>query len=168
MDLSMDDQKLDELEGLLEQLTQLQQQLVEAAEAKKEAMRRLDHPQVEQAAAVEQDLAERVARVEAARRELLKGLPASTGAAAPSMAQIGDCVDEPRRSRLAELRGRVVELAQTIRHLNAVNRLVSCHCLEHFQSMLRVFTMGVRKAPVYTAGGVVRPMGGGGLLDQTA
>jgi len=168
MNTRIDDKTLDELETLLEQLAELQQQLVEAAEAKKRALARLDQEQVGTLAGIEQELVARITQVDMDRRRLLTGLPGQTGAAVPSLAEVGHLAGEPRRSRLAALRDRVVELAQAARRVNAINHFVSRHCLEHFQSLLRVLTAGRRPAPVYTHDGTMRPAGGSCLVDRTA
>ena len=168
MSTQTDDRKLDELERLLRELTELQQQLVEAAEAKKDAMRRLDPQRIEQATAVEHALVARVQQVEAARRQLVSALSGEQPVGPGALDALGRQVDEPRRSRLAGLRRQVVELAGVLDRLNAINRFVGRHCLEHFQSLLQVLTVGGRTAPVYTARGAVRPVVGSCLVDRTA
>lgn len=168
MSTQTNDQKLDELERLLRELTDLQQQLVEAAEAKKDAMKRLDPQHIEQATALEHELIDRVQRVEAARRRVVSELSGNQPVGPGAMEALGRRVDEPRRGRLTRLRQQVVERARVLERLNAINRFVSRHCLEHFQGLLQALTVGGRTAPVYTARGAVRPVGGGCLVDRTA
>ena len=167
MQTTVDSQKLDELESLLRELADLQRRLVEAAEAKKDAMRCLDRDRIQQATETEQTLIERLGRVEAARQQLVSSLSSGAATGPGSLEKLGEMVDEPRRHRLVGLRRQIVELARATQRVNAVNRFVSRHCLEHFQTLLQVLTLGGRPAPVYTADGAVRPMGGGCLLDRT-
>jgi len=168
MPTNIDEPSLDQLERLLAELADLQQQLVDAAKAKQEAMRQLDRDALAQATQVEQHLLARIGQVESARRRVMASWSGDAEPSAASLDRLEGAVDPPRWRRLTQLRSRIKELAGLLRRVNEINRFVSQHCLEHFQTLLHVLTVGGRPAPVYTARGAVSPVSGSCLLDQTA
>ncbi len=150
--------RLRELATLLSEMTLLHESLLHATRSKLGAMRTATTQAVQQQAAVERDLARRIAEREGLRRALMDRIGAALSieparARQLTLSQLAQRVEEPQRSRLQVLGEGLRRVASEIARINRVCALVGQEMLAHFRAVHAAITEGLVPREVYARPG---------------
>ena len=145
---------LSDLQGLLEQLTQVQTR-------KQQALAKLDTSELTRLSTIEAELAERLDGLPDRRDELL-GAAAASGAPTASFRRLIRDLPEATRTPLADRLARVRDQAKEAKRRIAVNWLATYRSNHHIRELLGIITAtGKQDADAPTPNG-------GLMLDSTA
>jgi hypothetical protein len=153
-----------ELVDLLNELSEVQEDLFEFLRQKRQAMLQADRERLEgQLLATEQRLVERLERCHARRQQLLEELRAG-GASVTSLKHLAQLLDGPggrERAARVEMASHRMRLLQ---HESLTNWVVAQRTLLHLTQLLEILANGGRQRPTYGNG--ASALGRGAMVDR--
>jgi hypothetical protein len=145
-----------ELETLLEQLVGEHEKLIELIDRQQSAMKTMDLAAMEQAARQQDLLRQRIAGIEARRRNVVGQLAKLHGLAqAPTLKQLGAFYPAHQKQLLAA-RVRLLEVMEQVASRNYVAGRLAGAVLGHLNTVVRLLAGAAQQAGVYTKNGSPR------------
>lgn len=154
-----------ELAGLLEELTQVQDELLEVLSRKRQCMAAGDQQKMAEVQPVEEQLCQRLQGCHDRRSALLtqarqQGLPSG------SLGELASVLGREKRGRIERNAKTVSTRMGLLQHNCLANWVLAQKALLHASQMLEMIASGGRLEPTY--GNRANPAAGGILVDQEA
>lgn len=164
--------QLEQLIQALKNLLGVHKQLIEAGTTKLSAMRKADYAMIESATARESFLADRLALAEhslrCAAEELADAVWYERDIRVPlTLSDLAERLQEPHRSQVLSLSGKVRELAEQLQHTNTLSRQVGGVVLEQFAMIQRLMAEKSRDIGLYGSAGKPALLSAHSTLDAT-
>lgn len=146
------------LQKHMESLVRQNERLLALVEERREAMMGRDVLAIERLLAEEQKLGMAIYEEERRRRQAVVNMGPSLGRSTPemlrmSLAEVAEFVEEPRRTRLLELKQRLGRVTEQVQRTNLTLQQLSQRLLPCFEELLGVLVGGQMGGPSYTSGG---------------
>ncbi len=150
--------RLRDLDNLLNEVTGLHEELLEVLQRKLVAMRQNGVDTIHECVAREGELASRIADREGLRRRLMVLIGRDLGvdedeARRLSIRRLASRVDEQQKLKLLVAGERLTALLKEIAKVNAVVGDFAGRMLEHYRAVFGQITQGIVQPPVYARGG---------------
>ena len=158
-----------ELLNLLREMLLMQQQLLQIATARQEAMRLFDLKRLQSLTELEHAELQRAAKIETRRKALIFQLKAALGKGIePTVTEIAKRTSEPTKSQLLALASQLKAIVEQVDRTSRINAKVSETVMKGLAKVLKVVTGLAQHAGLYMRNGRKAAMKGIHLLEITA
>ena len=167
--------ELEELMEVLDRLAETGRALLGASRRKCQALAAMKLKLIEKSAEQEKELTERVAELNARRRDLVVAITGEEPAAGlgdtahnGSLTRLLEHLDEPERAKIAALRQELSDVMKEVHFANVTNGIVSRRSLKHFRELLGLLSgSGVSEQGYNRSGGMSMRYGPSSLVNHT-